>query len=183
MKFIISLLLITFSLTYDRNAAVAYAHKHAQNINHKCGSGRWSCTPYGYFGNERCNYPADGGDCANFVSQCVLAGGHKALKGGHCRGIPCGKEEIGALRLGLCLSQTMGWKRQCGYRLNPPSWIQKGDVLIYHAGSCDSGNAHATFVTVAGNNAKISAHSPEMKDNTYTFLANSKPYYEWLHHP
>ena len=77
----------------------------------------------------------------------------------------------------------MGWKRQCGYRLNPPSWIQKGDVLIYHAGSCDSGNAHATFVTVAGNNAKISAHSPEMKDNTYTFLANSKPYYEWLHHP
>ena len=183
MKSTIFLILITFALTYDRNKAVAYARKYGKSINHKCGSGRWACTPYGYFGNERCGYPRDGGDCANFVSQCLLEGGHPALKGGQCRGIPCGKEEPGALKLALCLKQTFKWRRECGYRMAPPSWIKPGDVLIYHADSCSSGNAHATLVTVAGNNAKISAHSPEMVDNPYTFLANSKPYYEWLHHP
>lgn len=181
MKLILCLLFLSSVLTYDRKAAVDYAYKHVHNINHKCGSGRWQCTPYGYFGNERCNYPQDGGDCANFVSQCLLAGGHKALKGGQCRGIPCGKEEIGALKLAICLRETFGWKRACGFKMPPPSWIQKGDVLMYHAGSCDSGNAHATLVTIAGKNAKVTAHSYEVKDKDYTYQANNKPYYEWLH--
>jgi hypothetical protein len=181
MKSFLILLFLSSVFTYDRNAAVKYAYKHVFNINHKCGSGRWKCTPYGYFGNEHCNYKRDNGDCANFVSQCLLAGGHKPLKGGQCRGIPCGKEEIGAYKLAVCLRKTFGWKRACGYRMPPPSWIQKGDVLMYHSGSCDSGKAHATLVTVAGKNAKITGHSNEVKDKDYTYNANSKPYYEWLH--
>ncbi len=182
MKSFLILLFLSSVFTYDRNAAVKYAYKHAFNINHKCGSGRWKCTPYGYFGNEHCSYPKDNGDCANFVSQCLLAGGHKPLKGGQCRGIPCGKEEIGAYKLAVCLHKTFGWKRACGYRMPPPTWIKKGDVLMYHSGSCDSQSTHATLVTVAGKNAKITGHSNEVKDKDYTYNANSKPYYEWLHY-
>ena len=36
----------------------------------------------------------------------------------------------------------------------PPSDVQAGDVLIYHSGSCDSGNAHAVIVVEGGSNAK-----------------------------
>ena len=179
-----TILFLTFLLSiacYDRKKAVAYAHKHWKNINHRCGSGRWQCTPYGYFGNEHCNYPSDGGDCANFVSQCLLAGGHSPLKGGPCRGIPCGKEEIGAHRLGRCLEENFKHKRQCGKHLAPPNWVKPGDVLIYHGDNCSSGNAHAVIVTVGGKNAKISAHSREVNDVAYTYMGNSKPYLEWIH--
>ena len=41
----------------------------------------------------------------------------------------------------------------------PPSDVQVGDVLIYHAGSCDSGDAHAVIVVEGGSNAKIACHS------------------------
>ena len=175
--------IISFSEEYSRQGAVDYAYKYVYNINHKCGN-HLSCTPASYFGSEHCGYSGDGGDCANFVSQClVLGGGHPKLNGDsvNCRGYPCGFEEPAAKRLGDCLA-LRGWTRKCGYLMSPPDNIKKGDVLVYHSGSCSSFSAHAVIITQAGSNPKITCHSNEQKDVSYTYMKNSKPYYEWLHY-
>ena len=169
---------------YSRENAIQYARQYAHGINHVCGSNHLSCSPASYFGNEHCGYPGDGGDCANFVSQClVLGGGHPNLvsSSGNCRGYPCGFEEPGAKRLGLCLAEK-GWTSTCGYLMTPPSYIKAGDVLVYHAQSCDDFSAHAVFITEGGSNPKIACHSNEQLDVSYTYMANSKPYYEWIHY-
>lgn len=170
---------------YDRGAVVAYAQAHWNRVNHQCGN-YLSCSPYSYFGNEACGYASQGGDCANFVSQSLIAGGHPFLKGHKewCRGYPCGKEEVGATRLGNCLSQVFGWKRTCGFQQPPPSNIRPGDVLIYHADSCSSYSAHATVVVSAnGNDVRISCHSNNQHNIHYTYMAKTKGYYEWLLNP
>jgi len=167
---------------YDRNAAVAYAKQWWNGANHKCSGNYLSCTPWSYFGMEHCSYSSHGGDCANFVSQCLIAGGHKALnQGGSCRGYPCGKEEVGAKNLGDCLHGTHGWTRTCGYQQKPPSNIQAGDVLIYHAGSCSSYTAHAVLIVAGGSNPTIACHSSSHYGVAYTYMGSSHPYLEWLH--
>jgi hypothetical protein len=168
---------------YNRQAVVNYANTWWNSCNHTCGTYS-SCTPWSYWGSECCGYPSQGGDCANFVSQSVLAGGHPNLNGGTpCRGYPCGKEEIGAKNLGDCLV-LKGWTRTCGYKQAPPTNIQAGDVLVYHASSCSNYTAHATVVTtVSGSDVQISCHSSNQHNKTYTYLASSHPYYEWLHNP
>ena len=167
---------------YNRDAGVQYARDHCHNINHQCGY-YMDCTPCSYWGSEHCGYSGNGGDCANFVSQClVLGGGHDYLSGSdNCRGYPCGFEEIGAKRLGDCLVER-GWSRSCDYLLAPPDNIQQGDVLIYHVDSCDSWDAHAVYVTQGGSNALITCHSNEQLDVSYTYMGTSMPYYEWLHY-
>ena len=64
----------------------------------------------------------------------------------------------------------------------PPENIKEGDVLIYHAGSCDSSKAHAVFVTEGGSNPKIACHSSIKLDVSYTYMGESMPYYQWLHY-
>ena len=179
---LICLLLISIEC-YDRNGGVQYAHDHVHNINHECGD-YISCTPCSYWGNEHCGYGGNGGDCANFVSQCVvLGGGHPNLSGSaNCRGYPCGFEEVGAKRLGDCLSIDHGWTRTCGYLQGPPDNIQAGDVLIYHADGCDSFDAHAVYVTQGGSNPLITCHSNEQLDVSYTYMGTYMPYYESLHY-
>eukprot|EP00727_Mastigamoeba_balamuthi_P010533 m51a1_g6101 hypothetical protein (790) ;mRNA; r:72381-75504 len=168
--------------SYNRGAAVAYAHKYWNSPNHDCGQSYASCSPYSYWGGEHCGYASQGGDCANFVSQCLLAGGHAPLNdGGPCRGYPCGSEEIGARNLGECLATHKGWTRTCGLRAPPPADIMVGDVLVYHAGSCTDDEAHATIVTAVEGGVRITCHSSEKHDEPYTYLEDSKPYYEWLH--
>ena len=182
LAYLTLLLCILNVLTYNRDGAVNYAHKYAKTPNHKCGKNHLSCTPCAYFGREACGYESHGGDCANFVSQClVLGGNHQKLNGGSpCRGYPCGFEEPGANKLANCLKKK-GWKSECGYKMAPPSYIKKGDVLVYHEGGC-SGSAHAVLVTVGGSNAKITCHSSIQVDAAYTYMT-SKPYYQWLHYP
>lgn len=168
---------------YSREGGVAYAKEHAFNINHECGDFQ-ACTPTSYWGDEHCGYPSEnGGDCANFVSQClVLGGGHEDLSGSEsCRGFPCGWEEVGAKRLGDCLVEK-GWTSTCDYLLEPPSYIREGDVLVYHSGDCSNFNAHAVFVTQGAPNVKIACHSNEQLDVSYKYMGNSKPYYQWLHY-
>ena len=168
---------------YNRDGAIAYAREHVHNINHRCGQFD-SCTPASYWGDEHCGYSSEnGGDCANFVSQClVLGGGHQDLSGSdNCRGYPCGWEEVGAKRLGDCLVEK-GWISTCDYLLPPPSYIKAGDVLVYHSGSCSSFNAHAVIVTQGGSNAKITCHSNEQLDVSYKYMGTSKAYYQWIHY-
>ena len=178
---IICLFLKNASAAYSRSKAVAYAKDHVNNINHQCGN-YLNCSPASYWGNEHCGYQSQGGDCANFVSQCiVLGGGHDKLKGGNCRGYPCGWEEVGAKRLGDCL-QDKGWTSTCGYLKEPPSNIKEGDVLIYHEGSCDGWDAHAVFVIKGGQIPRIACHSNERYDVSYKYMGNSMPYYQWIHY-
>ena len=158
MKAVLLIALLAATLCYDGSKAKAYADQYWSGANHKCGN-YLNCSPYSYFGSEVCGYESHGGDCANFVSQCLLAGGHPALKGGDCRGYPCGKEEVGATRLGLCLKKQFGWTRTCGHKQSPPSNLAVGDVIIYHSGSCDNYSAHATLVTSVSGGVKISCHS------------------------
>lgn len=171
------------ALGYDRQAVYDYAKRWWNSANHTCGNYR-SCSPWSYWGGDVCGYPTHRGDCANFVSQSILAGGHPDLNTGDpCRGYPCGREEIGALKLGLCLA-SKGWKRTCGYRISPPAGMQPGDVIIYHRGSCGSSSAHATVVTYAnGSDVRIAGHSSPQFNRSYTYLRNSMPYYEFLQHP
>jgi hypothetical protein len=169
--------------SYSRSGAVDYAKRYAFSINHVCGSSYLKCSPASYFGNEHCGYEGAGGDCANFVSQCLVIGGShsKLVNTPNCRGYPCGFEEPGAKRLGDCL-RDKGWTSSCDYLKKPPSNIKEGDVLIYHAGSCTDFDAHAVFVTQGGSNPKIACHSNEQLDVSYTYMGNSMPYYEWLHY-
>ena len=185
MKGIIFILFASFLLvhSYDRGAVVNYAGTFWNSPNHDCNSGYTDCTPYSYWGGDNCNYGSHGGDCANFVSQSVLAGGHSALVGGECRGYPCGVEEVGATRLGNCLRDTFGWESNCGYLMGPPGNIQAGDVLVYHAGSCDDYTAHAVVVVEGGGDAKIACHSSNHYGIHYTYIQGSRPYFQWLHFP
>ena len=130
MRVLLFISLLFFTFTYDREAAVTYAHKYAKTPNHKCGK-YLDCSPCSYFGREACGYESHGGDCANFVSQClVLGGGHEKLNGGSpCRGYPCGFEEPGAKKLGACL-QKKGWTSTCGYH-QPLLLIFKRGMFSY----------------------------------------------------
>ena len=79
--FILFLTLYIQTYTYSREGGVEYARAHVHNINHECGN-YLSCTPCSYWGSEHCGYTGAGGDCANFVSQClVLGGGYPKITG------------------------------------------------------------------------------------------------------
>ena len=58
MKIILLSLLIGLTLTYSTSNAVSYAKKYCSNYNSAYNS-----------------YKGRGGDCANFVCQCLVAGG------------------------------------------------------------------------------------------------------------
>ena len=179
IKILLSILLITSSLTYDRNKAVNYALKYAKGANHDCKQKRESCSPYPYYGKDYCSYKKESfGDCANFVSQCLIAGGLN-FKGTSCNVRSCGVI-TGANSLGKCLRNHFKWKRECGKDLPPPAYIQKGDVIIYHQDSCESDITHAMIITVGGKNAMVTGHSPHVRNIKY---ANNKKkhYYEWIH--
>ena len=174
------LLLIGLVISYNRNMAVNYAYKHYKKVNHDCKKGRYDCTPYAYYGSELCKYGEGPGDDANFVSQCLVEAGHPPLKGQNCTG-GCGKVEPGSSQLGICLSSTFKWRSKCGKLLPPPHWVQKGDVVIFHAKSCNDTVAQAALVTVAGNNAKVTTNTKSVKDRSYKKWEKTKPFYEWLH--
>ena len=75
------LLILELTNCYSREGGVEYARAHVHNINHQCGY-YTDCTPCSYWGSEHCGYSGNGGDCANFVSQClVLGGGYPKLTG------------------------------------------------------------------------------------------------------
>jgi len=183
MKILYFISFLVYSFPYDRNGAVNYAYQFAETPNHRCGSFD-ACTPCSYWGDEACGYSSNGGDSANFVSQCLVkGGGHPPLNDGvsPCRGYPCGFEEVASLNLANCLIQK-GWISKCGRLEPPPSYIEAGDVLNYYSDGCLSGAPFSVFITVGGNNPKITSHSNVRVDVSYLYLDNNKPYYQWLHH-
>jgi hypothetical protein len=169
-------------LTVSRSSVQSYAYSWWNSANHDCSSAYTSCTPWSYWGSESCGYSSHGGDCADFVSQSLIAGGFPSLTGAsYCRGYPCGKEEVGANNLDNCL-QYKGWSKTCSKNGSPPSSMKVGDVIVYHTSSCTDSSAHATVVTQI-NPVRISCHSSNHKDASYTYITGSKPYISFLHAP
>ena len=127
MKAIVIVLLVGISLSYNPGAAVSYARSHCNN------------------------YKGRGGDCANFVSQCMHAGG-QGFDG-------CGSRDNkgmlpGVAGLKSCLS-SKGWK---SYRSKPNNF-RAGYPIFLKSGS------HAMLATgVSGGNIIFCAHTNDRCD-------------------
>lgn len=65
----------------------------------------------------------------------------------------------------------------------PPAGTKAGDVIIYHETSCEDWSAHAVIVVEGGADAKIACHSNMRYGAHYTYIADSKPYFEWVLYP
>ena len=88
MKVILFSILIAFALSYNPSNAVAYALKYCKNYN-----------------NQYPNYRNMGGDCANFVSQCLIAGG---MNFSGCQNVKSSGVIAGVTSLKNCLLKK-GW--------------------------------------------------------------------------
>ena len=134
MKAIVIVLLVGISLSYNPGAAVSYARSHCNNYN-----------------PDYNNYKGRGGDCANFVSQCMHAGG-QGFDG-------CGSRDNkgmlpGVAGLKSCLS-SKGWK---SYRSKPNNF-RAGYPIFLKSGS------HAMLATgVNGNTIVFCAHTNDRCD-------------------
>ena len=146
MKTIILLFLIGLSFSYNPGEAVKYAKKYWQNYNPKYA-----------------NYKNDGGDCANFVSQCMIAGGlsfsgcNVSWRDGHgC--LPRVKD------LKSCLTQK-GWH----HSTSKPAKFKAGYPIFSRS------HSHAMLATtVDGNTVKFAAHTTNYYDHK---LSESVDYY------
>jgi len=148
MRTIILLFLIGYSLSYNAAAAVNYARKYCSNYN-----------PAYY------NYANDGGDCANFVSQCLKAGG---MNLGTCS--VSWLDNYGSLPrvrdVKSCLQQK-GWKhsysRPASFKAGYPIFSTQYD--------------HAMIATgISGNSVIYCGHTTDRCDATIS--SNIEYYYE-----
>ena len=146
MKAIIFCLLVCLALSYDTGKAISYARKYCKNYNK----------------NYR-NYRNSGGDCANFVSQCLIAGG-QSLSG--CSGLdPKGTLPL-VSNLENCLSNK-GWKKSTG----KPGGFKAGHPFFIH-------NQHAMIATsVSGNSLKYCGHTTDRCDAGMTAKSNYVYFY------
>jgi len=114
-KFFILLLCIFGVFTYNADKAVKYANKYCDKRNKKYH-----------------DYSHEGGDCANFVSQCLIAGGLK-LSG-------CNTDKYGSVinvgSLEKCLKDK-GWHHETSTSI--PKNFKKGGVITINDGG------HAMF--------------------------------------
>lgn len=173
-------------MAYRPAAALLYVSRWWDSANHNCSTPFDACSPFSYWGGEACGFPSKGGDCANFVSQALLAGGHPPLVKAPCRGYPCGVEEVGATKLGACLALNYGWSSTClPEAAGPPASVVVGDVIVWHNdASCADEDAHATFVTsvdLARGWVGISAHSTDVFNVSHAPYFTEFAYADWLH--
>ena len=144
MKIIISFLIIAFSITYQPSEVVIYAKKYCDHYN----------TLYWSFPDNRQN------DDANFVSQCLIAGGQK-LDG--CPNINKKGLISSPSNLRSCLIQK-GWKSS---KTMPPNF-KAGYPMI----KLDLSHAIIASI-ISGSSIYYSAHSP----NVCNRKLDSKLYY------
>ena len=145
MKYLFLLsLLIGYSLSYSTANAISYARKYCKNYN-----------------SNYKKYP--GADCANFVSQCLIAGG-QTLSG--CSGLDAKGTLPLVSNLRNCLTKK-GWKSTKGV-----SKKFKGGYPFF------DGNNHAMIATsVSGSKVTYCGHTNDRCDYT---LTNSNYYYYYL---
>ena len=145
MKILSLFLLICFIYTYNPQKAIEYARRYCRNYNPHF-------TIYGRMG-----------DCANFVSQCLVAGGQD-LKG--CNGINSrGMIEIVSY-LETCLINK-GWKKTTGINKD----FKPGYPFFMH-------HQHAMIATsVNGNSIKFCAHTNDRCDASISAYSHYVYYY------
>ena len=135
MKLILLWTLLGLSLSYNAGAAISYARTYCSNYN-----------------SAFINYRNLGGDCANFVSQCLMAGGQDFNGCG-------GKDSKGTLplvsNLRSCL-QKKGWHYTRGVSRN----FRAGYPFF-------NGNSHAMIATgVNGGTVTFCGHTNDRCDYT-----------------
>lgn len=147
------------TILYDRTAVAAYADKF------------WDVYNPSY--ND---YSGSGGDCANFVSQCMIAGGLSLWQGYDGNG--AGVDSKGAmpfcdyLHQNLVSYQGATWD-YIEWSGSAPSWLSPGDVIIYGDASNETAPdywRHAVIIVEGyGGDAKISAHTTDRYHVAWTY--------------
>lgn len=142
--------------SYNADTAVSYARQYALSYNSAYNS-----------------YKGKGGDCANFVSQCLFAGGLST----DATWKPYTTAWNGANALRIYLRDNK--KYTCYAKGNISlSNISIGD-LLWEVGSDGTGFGHVTIVTsVSASGVTICGHTNDRKDTTYsTSYINSNVVY------
>lgn len=146
---------------YNSGAAAFYADLWTN----ECPPPGVGCDPqlhnpaYNYYGNV-------GGDCANYVSQCLKAGGLNLQSGP-------GQDNLGCipfcdnLHLNLINHQNVNYSRFTGAT---PPWFVTGDVVIYGDNSTDFWK-HAC-IGVTNNPTMVDAHTNNRFHKTTSFYYN-----------
>ncbi len=168
------LLLPVLNAGYNRDGALNYAQRWWNGANHNCGSYS-SCSPFSYWGSEHCGYPSHGGDCANFVSQCILAGGeYSSIGRSYC------KAELGADALKNWL-KSKGWQVvKFGHLAAGPSNVIKGDAMF-----CCNSSGYSSHATIVVGTDRIACHSSQHYgiDPSGYYTDSAHAYFMWLHNP
>lgn len=132
-SFLLLLILIQNIISYDPNKAIAYARQWAKSRNPNYH-----------------DYSGEGGDCANFVSQCLIAGGFSTSscygnygQGGTIPYVP---------NLETCLVQK-GWIKS--YSI-PGRGVPAGGVITFDSGS------HTALIVQGGQNPLIAGHTEDV---------------------
>ena len=132
MKVILFTLLIACSLSYNPSAAVSYAKQYCSNYNPKYP-----------------NYRNLGGDCANFVSQCLIAGG---MNFNGCQNVKKSGVIAGVTSLKNCLEKK-GWHVSS----TKPASFKAGYPMV------KPNLSHAIIATqVSGNTVYYSGHTNDV---------------------
>lgn len=104
--------------TYNRTAAVAYARQFTSNT-----SGKES------YNNKGFNAVNSGGDCANFVSQCLYAGGVPQCAEWYYRTPYTTSGKRNAAWTGTVSQRNFLVRRGWTTKLNTPQELRKGDLV------------------------------------------------------
>ena len=123
----------TGTATYDRNKAVSYAQKYTSNDS---GTGSYNNAQYKPVGDDDDNINKD---CANYVSQCLFAGGIPMHDGWYYKDPGNVKNpDVNAAWRGTNYQERSLSARHFGERVYDTSLLKKGD-LVYTYDSRDNG--------------------------------------------
>ncbi len=135
---------------YDRQAAYGYAYKW------------WSGRNPHY--ND---YSSSGGDCANFGSQCLIAGGLSLWKGYDGNGGGVYNNSNGTIPFcdylhdNLVKYQNVKFAYVTSNNFSVPSWLEVGDIIIFGNASGDHWQHTTVVVYRNGNEVNVTAHSTD----------------------
>lgn len=150
----------TPAMLYDRTATVAYADLYWETYNPDYG-----------------NYAGVGGDCANFVSQCLITGGISLWRGsdGTGYGLKLYANQSGTLINCDNLGTNLKNYQQTSYSFientgAPPDNLTVGDVIIYGTAGGDLYRHAVIVVEGNGSGCKVNAHSSSQYHVSWNYL-------------
>ncbi len=136
---------------YDRSGAVGYAYKWWNGRNPHYN-----------------DYSNSGGDCANFVSQALIAGGLSLWQGYDGSGGGVYSDSNGTIPYCDYLHQNLVKYQNATYayvtsnNFSVPNWLEVGDVIIFGNASGDHWEHAALVVYRNGNDVGVAAHTADV---------------------